>query len=84
MGGRPLAQGELLGHVQRQELPGKQMAHQVAAGPAMGVRHGPFELLVGQLAERLVRTPRIALVLEKRERVGVHAAMVMAAARRGE
>jgi hypothetical protein len=48
------------------------MRHQVPAGPAAAAIDRCFELLIGQVRERLVRPPGVAFVLEERQRVEVH------------
>jgi len=49
-----------------------QVAHQLAAGPAVRGLDRPLELLVGQLGERLEWRPRLALLVEKLQGIEIH------------
>ena len=72
LGRARLVDGKFSRDGKRVLLPGDEVAHQLAAGPAVGARDGNRELLVGQAGQRLVRRPGVALFLEEFERVEVH------------
>ena len=62
-------------------MPGQQVAHQLAAGPAVGARDRDGELVVGQIGEGLERPEGVALLIEEFACVEVHACMLAAATR---
>jgi hypothetical protein len=53
-------------------MPREQVSHQQSAGPAVRSLDRDGQLFVGQVSERLERTPRVVLLIEEFACVEVH------------